>query len=155
MDPKSCAILVMIGGRDFNQSQFNRATQAKRQVGSAFKPFVYAAALVSGLTLADTLWFGPAETWNKELPNYPYIEFWHRFDLALAAEGIGGMGPELLGDDAWEALFSSGPLVENGDIRMTMRTNSQLVVWPEDVDQLATGRPVGALGDIGAIELEP
>ena len=38
----------MVGGRDFNESRFNRATQAKRQSGSAFKPFVYAAALENG-----------------------------------------------------------------------------------------------------------
>ena len=40
----------MVGGRDFEQSNFNRATQAKRQPGSAFKPFVYAAALEQGFT---------------------------------------------------------------------------------------------------------
>lgn len=47
------AILAMIGGADYKASQFNRATQAQRQPGSAFKPFVYLAALESGLT-ADT-----------------------------------------------------------------------------------------------------
>lgn len=45
MDPQSGRVLVMIGGRDFNESKFNRATQAKRQPGSAFKPFVYTAAI--------------------------------------------------------------------------------------------------------------
>ena len=39
----------MVGGRDFTESRFNRATQAKRQSGSAFKPFVYAAALEDGI----------------------------------------------------------------------------------------------------------
>ena len=62
------------------------------------------------LTLADTLWFGPAETWPKQLYNYPYIEFWHRLDEALLAENIPGMGPEVIGDAAWETLFSSGSL---------------------------------------------
>jgi len=57
-------------------------------------------------------------TWPKNLSNYPYIEFWHRFDLAIGAENIAGMGPELLGDDAWTALFSSGRLAENTDIIM-------------------------------------
>ncbi len=45
----------MVGGRDFEQSRFNRATQARRQPGSAFKPFVYAAALESGYTPASLL----------------------------------------------------------------------------------------------------
>lgn len=46
-------IRAMIGGRDFRHSEFNRATQALRQVGSAFKPFVFAAALDNGFTAAD------------------------------------------------------------------------------------------------------
>jgi membrane carboxypeptidase/penicillin-binding protein len=45
----------MIGGRDFDESHFNRAVQARRQPGSAFKPFVYAAALESGYTPATVL----------------------------------------------------------------------------------------------------
>ena len=44
----------MVGGRDYTQSQFNRAAQAQRQPGSAFKPFVYLAALRAGLTPWDT-----------------------------------------------------------------------------------------------------
>jgi penicillin-binding protein 1B len=45
VDPKSGSILAMIGGRNYGSSQFNRITQSKRQPGSIFKPFVYAAAL--------------------------------------------------------------------------------------------------------------
>ena len=43
----------MVGGRDFKASRFNRATQALRQPGSAFKPFVYAAALEAGYSTAS------------------------------------------------------------------------------------------------------
>ena len=53
MDPSSGRILAMIGGRDFSTSQFNRATQAKRQAGSSFKPFVYTAALDNGMFTTD------------------------------------------------------------------------------------------------------
>lgn len=45
MDPKSGAIKALVGGRDYSISQFNRITQARRQPGSAFKPFVYLAGL--------------------------------------------------------------------------------------------------------------
>ena len=45
----------MVGGRNFHESRFNRAVQARRQPGSAFKPFVYAAALESGMTPASLL----------------------------------------------------------------------------------------------------
>lgn len=50
MDPHTGRILAMVGGFDYNASQFNRATQAKRQTGSAFKPVVYGAALDAGFT---------------------------------------------------------------------------------------------------------
>lgn len=50
LDPHTGRVLAMVGGFDYNKSQFNRATQAKRQPGSAFKPFVYLAALDSGFT---------------------------------------------------------------------------------------------------------
>lgn len=53
IDPKTGYIKAMVGGRDFAASQFNRATQAKRQAGSAFKPFVYAAAIDQGFTPAN------------------------------------------------------------------------------------------------------
>jgi len=49
------AILSLVGGFEYHQSKFNRATQAKRQVGSNFKPFVYAAALANGFTAATTI----------------------------------------------------------------------------------------------------
>jgi penicillin-binding protein 1A len=48
LDPRTGEVRAMVGGRDFEKSNFNRATQAKRQPGSAFKPFVYAAALEQG-----------------------------------------------------------------------------------------------------------
>ncbi len=50
LDPRDGAIKALIGGYDFERSKFNRATQAKRQPGSAFKPFIYAAAFDRGLT---------------------------------------------------------------------------------------------------------
>ncbi len=53
------AVRAMVGGWSFERSKFNRVTQARRQVGSAFKPFVAGAALESGFTPADTLFDGP------------------------------------------------------------------------------------------------
>jgi penicillin-binding protein 1A len=55
MDPHTGEVRAMVGGRDFEQSSFNRATQAKRQPGSAFKPFVYAAALEQGFSPATLI----------------------------------------------------------------------------------------------------
>lgn len=53
MDAFNGAVVALMGGLDFRQNQFNRVTQSKRQPGSAFKPFVYAAALDNGYTLAS------------------------------------------------------------------------------------------------------
>ncbi|WP_416307062.1 penicillin-binding protein 1A [Neptunicella sp. SCSIO 80796] len=55
LNPENGAIQALVGGYSFYQSQFNRATQAKRQVGSNIKPFVYSAALDAGYTLASVI----------------------------------------------------------------------------------------------------
>ena len=55
MDPTNGYVRALVGGRDFDESRFNRAMQAKRQSGSAFKPFVYAAALEAGYTPATLI----------------------------------------------------------------------------------------------------
>ena len=55
IDPRTGDILALVGGRDFRQSQFNRATRSRRQPGSAFKPFLYAAALENGYSPVSLL----------------------------------------------------------------------------------------------------
>ncbi len=55
MDPSSGAIRALIGGFDFGKNKFNRATQAWRQPGSSFKPFIYSAALEKGFTPATVV----------------------------------------------------------------------------------------------------
>jgi penicillin-binding protein 1A len=59
LESSTGAVRAMVGGWDFSRSQFNRTTQAKRQVGSAFKPFVFGAAIEAGFTPADTLFDAP------------------------------------------------------------------------------------------------
>src|SRR5215510_3501938 len=58
-DPWTGRVLAMVGGFSFDQSQFNRATQALRQPGSSFKPFVYAAALDNGYTPSTVVMDAP------------------------------------------------------------------------------------------------
>ena len=55
VDPRTGDILALVGGRDFRQSQFNRATRSRRQPGSAFKPFLYSAALDNGYSPVSVL----------------------------------------------------------------------------------------------------
>jgi penicillin-binding protein 1A len=73
IEPASGRIRAMVGGRDFSESQFNRAWQAFRQPGSAFKPIIYAAALERGFGAADLLDDSPltvpvdrTRTWRPE-----------------------------------------------------------------------------------------
>lgn len=70
LDPESGAIRALVGGFDFNRNKFNHVTQAWRQPGSSFKPFVYSAALEKGYTPAsivedEPLNFSADETGNK------------------------------------------------------------------------------------------
>jgi penicillin-binding protein 1A len=64
VDVQSGDVLALVGGRDFGLSQFDRATQARRQAGSAFKPFVYATALAQGIPISTQL--GPTEQGDLE-----------------------------------------------------------------------------------------
>ncbi|WP_315838085.1 penicillin-binding protein 1A [Bradyrhizobium prioriisuperbiae] len=61
MDPSTGRVLAMVGGFSFDQSQFNRATQAYRQPGSTFKPIVYSAAMDNGYTPSTVLMDAPIE----------------------------------------------------------------------------------------------
>jgi penicillin-binding protein 1A len=61
MDPTTGRVLAMVGGFSYGQSEFNRATQAMRQPGSSFKPFVYAAAMDNGYTPASVILDDPIE----------------------------------------------------------------------------------------------
>ncbi|NCJ06530.1 PBP1A family penicillin-binding protein [Synechococcales cyanobacterium C] len=70
IDPRNGEIKAMVGGANFNQSQFNRVTQAQRQPGSTFKAFVYAAAIASGLSPYDTFLDAPLVVDGYQPNNY-------------------------------------------------------------------------------------
>ncbi|ALS99967.1 penicillin-binding protein 1A [Lacimicrobium alkaliphilum] len=65
LEPESGAIRAIVGGYSFYQSQFNRAIQAKRQVGSNIKPFIYSAALEKGYSLASIINDAPINQWDR------------------------------------------------------------------------------------------
>jgi penicillin-binding protein 1A len=71
IESSSGAVRALVGGWEFERSKFNRATQARRQVGSAFKPFVFGAALEAGFTAADTLFDAPTP-FPAETPELTY-----------------------------------------------------------------------------------
>jgi len=75
IDNASGSIKAMVGGRDFEESKFNRATQALRQVGSSFKPYVYTAAIDQGARPDDTILDSPI---TFETASGPYVP--HNYD---------------------------------------------------------------------------
>ena len=92
MDVKTGGILSMVGGKNFYKSPFNRAVQAKRQPGSAFKPFVYATAIILGSSQNDKLLDAPLsyriddnKTWQVNNFSKTYLgEITFRKALALS-----------------------------------------------------------------------
>jgi penicillin-binding protein 1A len=81
IDNATGGIKAMVGGRDFNDSKFDRATQALRQVGSSFKPYVYTTVIDQGATPDDTILDEPI---SFETPSGPYTP--HNYDEKF--EGI-------------------------------------------------------------------
>lgn len=69
VDNSNGEVLAMVGGRDFALSQFNRATQSLREVGSSFKPYVYTTAVEAGAKPTDIIVDGPVSFYT---PNGPY-----------------------------------------------------------------------------------
>jgi len=72
LDNSTGAIKAMVGGRDFDESKFNRATQALRQVGSAFKPYVYTTAVEKGASPDDVILDAPVTFTTASGPYAPH-----------------------------------------------------------------------------------
>jgi len=81
LDPRTGEVLAMIGGRDYAESQLNRAADAKRQPGSVFKPFVYAAALESGISPLQKFADAPQEFTYAGGATYRPANFGGRFSM--------------------------------------------------------------------------
>jgi penicillin-binding protein 1A len=84
LDSASGAVRALVGGWDEQRNEFNRAIQAKRQPGSAFKPFVYGAAYEAGYTPADTLFDAPAVFMGgDQLASYSPRNFYREYNGIL------------------------------------------------------------------------
>lgn len=109
LDPANGAITALVGGFDFNKNKFNHVTQAWRQPGSSFKPFVYSAALEKGLTPASIIEDEP---------------------FAMTAEEVGG-------NRAWEPKNYDGQF--SGPMRLrTALTKSKNMVSIRVIEQIGT-----------------
>jgi penicillin-binding protein 1A len=131
-------IRAMVGGRDFEDSKFNRATQSRRQPGSTFKPIVYAAALEAGYPLSYVI---PDEPLTVELP--PPQEIWtpQNYDLEF-------QGPMTLR----RALYLSRNIVA---VKLGMEIGEQAVVGMAAEFGLTTRIPLVPSIHIGSADVVP
>jgi penicillin-binding protein 1A len=86
IDNATGEIKAMVGGRDFNVSKFNRATQALRQVGSSFKPYVYTAAIDRGATPEDTILDAPVSFPMSSGPAYEPHNYDEKFEGTITLQ---------------------------------------------------------------------
>jgi hypothetical protein len=78
LDPHTGNVLAMVGGRSYAESQLNRVTDARRQPGSTFKPFVYAAAVEDGMSPVRMFMDAPREFVYDRTRTYRPGELWRR-----------------------------------------------------------------------------
>lgn len=89
IDPRTGKVLAMVGGRSYEESQLNRATDAKRQPGSAFKPFVYAAAFEAGISPLST-YHDVSQTFQYDHATYSPANYGRAYSMhdVLLREGL-------------------------------------------------------------------
>jgi penicillin-binding protein 1A len=155
------AVRAMIGGVDYRQSQFNRATQALRQPGSAFKPFVYLSALESGQFTPDSrildapveiAGWRPGNFGDKYYGEVTLRESFARSLNSVAVRLVQSVGPRRVAKTA-ERLGVTSELAPNGTIALGASevtlldltgaygafSNDGLGVWPYGIKEIRSG----------------
>ncbi|MGA1621678.1 MAG: transglycosylase domain-containing protein [Synechocystis sp.] len=107
VDPRTGAIKMMVGGKDYNASQFNRVTQAKRQPGSTFKPILYAAAIAAGISPNKSYLDVPIEIGSYKPENYGDKYSGGNMSLRTALTGsVNVVAIRLLLDVGWNPVIN-------------------------------------------------
>ncbi|MDH3216899.1 MAG: PBP1A family penicillin-binding protein, partial [Candidatus Krumholzibacteria bacterium] len=156
MDVQTGYIRVMVGGRNFKHSSFNRAVQARRQPGSAFKPFIYIAALENGYTPADIVLDAPIVL---DLPNG---DVWKPNNFSKRFEGEITLRRALnksINVAAVRILLSLGPVsaisyAHRLGVKSRLQNVYSLALGTSEVDLLELTSAYGTLA-AGGIRAEP
>ena len=152
MDPKTGKVLALSGGRDYNKSQYNRATMAKRQVRSTIKPFLYYSALENGFTPSTT--FTSEKTTfsfsgNKTYTPKNYNDEYANGPISLAAaisysDNIYAVKTHLfLGDEALPDILRRVGINEK------LNTLPSLALGAEEINMMDMMAAYGALANEG------
>jgi len=157
LDPSTGEIKALIGGFDFSRSEYDRATQARRQTGSLFKPFVYAAALSHGRTLADTLVDEPTVFLDRRNP-VPYQpenfsrKYYGTISLRTALErSINIATVKLLREIGYDAVLDTARAL---GVRSRLRPFPSLALGAFEMTLLEVTAAYGAFANQG-LHIEP
>jgi len=149
VDPVTGYIRAMVGGRDYRRSVFNRAAQAKRQPGSAFKPFVYAAAIGAGHKPTDRILDAPIRFAGDDWRPRNYDGRWHgKVTLTQAlAQSINIPAVKLLDEVGPDSVIN---LAKECGIRSTLHPELSLALGSSEVSVLEMASAYGVFASGGS-----
>ncbi|MES2745983.1 MAG: PBP1A family penicillin-binding protein [Bdellovibrionota bacterium] len=146
MNHRTGEILAMIGGRDFQKSQFNRALKAKRAPGSCFKPVVFSHALMNGVNWSDVTYIAPVVIQNYRPQNFQYefmteATYFNAFYRSINTPVV-ELGARLGIKKVLETAYKMGVTTE-------LKAQAGTMLGGADMTMLDLARIYGALGNEG------
>ena len=147
IEPQSGYIKAMVGGKDFEESKFNRATQAYRQPGSAFKPFIYLTALDNGFTPSNIIEDSPVTFENGWSPENYEKEFRGLVTLREAFESsINVIGVKLLEQVGVNKVIN---YTHKAGIKSELRPDLSLALGTSEVSPLEIASAYATIANLG------
>ncbi|MGI0481228.1 transglycosylase domain-containing protein [Geminocystis sp. CENA526] len=146
IDPRSGEIRTMVGGVDFAKNQFNRVTQAQRQPGSTFKPFVYATAIAGGMSPEKSYLDAPYVVDGYEPKNYGES---YRGDVSIAqalTSSLNVVAVKNLIDVGWNPVIK---VAQNMGIQSPLLPTYSLALGASEVNLLELTSAYGTLANQG------
>ena len=147
IDPQTGYIKAMVGGRNFEESKFNRAIQAQRQPGSAFKPFIYLTAIENGMTPSNIIDDSPITFDNGWSPENYEKEFRGPVTLREAFEhSINVVGVKLLEEVGINKAVNTA---RKAGINSTLRPDLSLALGTSEVNPLEITSAYATIANLG------
>jgi penicillin-binding protein 1A len=152
IEPQTGYIKAMVGGKDFEKSKFNRATQAYRQPGSAFKPFIYLTALDNGFTPSNIIEDSPVTFENGWSPENYEKKFKGPITLREAFElSINVVGVKLLEQVGVNKVIN---YAHKAGIKSELRSDLSLALGTSEVTPLEIASAYATIANLG-VRVDP